>query len=85
MVLRGSFVHELILINVTKVDYIATNPLWSDQWYSLDVNPFDSVDVQEHVATQLYDHTPSGTLSQIQAQLEEISDLIIAGQVSEAT
>lgn len=59
VILRGSFISQLILSNVDRVDYIAAEPPWSDRYYSVDINPFDSVSVNEHVANGLYGHMPA--------------------------
>ena len=60
VILRGSFVSELFLDNVGRVDYIAPeSPFWSDMGnYSIDVNPFDAVTVQEHQIPGFTAHVP---------------------------
>jgi hypothetical protein len=58
LILRGSPVIELNLTNVGEVDYIAAeNPL-NDSYYSIDVNPFDAVQVQEYRIPGLLQHSP---------------------------
>jgi hypothetical protein len=46
VIARGSPVSELSLNNVDDVDYITAGK--SDYDYSVDVNPFDGVQVDEH-------------------------------------
>jgi hypothetical protein len=62
VILRGSFVSDLYLDNVGQVDYIAAeSPFWSDMGnYSIDVNPFDTVTVQEHRIPGFRTHAPPG-------------------------
>jgi hypothetical protein len=72
LILRGSPVVELNLMNVNEVDYItAENPL-EDHYYSIDVNPFDSVQVQEYRIPGLHDHVPHGF-----DQMNKIGSLIV--------
>ena len=68
LILRGSYVREISLTNVGRVDYITSH---FDHWYSFDVNPFDSVSVQEHVAN-FRGHVPPTAYN-----VAEIGDLII--------
>jgi hypothetical protein len=57
VILRGSFVDEPWLNNVGRVDYLASDPPYADTWnYSLDVNPFDEVKVQQYVIPGLPGH-----------------------------
>jgi RHS repeat-associated protein len=72
LILRGSPVSELNLTNVGRVDYItAENPL-DDHYYSVDVNPFDAVQVQEHRVPGLDEHVPHGF-----AEMNRIGSLIV--------
>jgi hypothetical protein len=72
LILRGSPVVELNLTNVGEVDYItAENPL-EDHYYSIDVNPFDAVHVQEYRIPGLHDHVPHGF-----GQMNQIGSLIV--------
>jgi hypothetical protein len=68
LILRGSYVREISLPNVGRVDYITSH---FDHWYSFDVNPFDSVSVQEHVVN-FRGHVPPTAYN-----VAEIGDLII--------
>lgn len=54
LILRGSPVHELWLENVGGVDYITSH---NDPYYSVDVNPFDAVEVNE-VVLDFEGHVP---------------------------
>ena len=58
VILRGSLVHELSISNVGRVDYIAADPPQSDKYYSVDINPFDSVTVNEHQIFGFSGHIP---------------------------
>jgi RHS repeat-associated protein len=81
VVLRGSFVSKWSINNVCQVDYIAADPPWSDQWYSFDINPFDSVKVNQHRLHEFRGHTPQTPHQQRQiARL--IVDLIIGRESS---
>ena len=60
LILRGSPVIELNLLNVGEVDYITAENPRSDHYYSVDVNPFDSVQVQEYRISGLTGHVPRG-------------------------
>jgi hypothetical protein len=72
VILRGSPVIEQTLVNVGTVDYIAAeNPYTDWKWYSVDVNPFDAVEVQEHRIQGLSGHEPIG-----QGVMDQIGTLI---------
>jgi RHS repeat-associated protein len=58
LILRGSYVSELNLTNVGEVDYIAAENPQTDEYYSIDVNPFDAVQVQEYRIPGLMGHVP---------------------------
>jgi hypothetical protein len=89
IILRGSFVREYRLNNVGQIDYIAPdspedalwwNPWWSDKWnYSRDVNPFDSVSVQQHIVDGFTYHSPADIPDTSQRRLvrEQIGNLIV--------
>lgn len=72
VILRGSLVHEWTLENVGRVDYITAQIPYLDIYYSVDINPFDSISVQEHRVAGLYSHTP-----RTNEQRERISNLIV--------
>jgi hypothetical protein len=71
VVLRGSYVSEPILNNVGRVDYIAADPPWSDHYYSIDINPFDRVTVNEYRVAGFSGHVPRAE------DLKKIGALII--------
>jgi len=71
LIMRGSFVHELSIDNVGRVDYIAADPPLSDQYYSVDINPFDSISVNEHKVYGLSGHNPNA------GQMLRIAGLIV--------
>jgi RHS repeat-associated protein len=72
LILRGSPVIELNLTNAGRVDYITSeNPL-DDHYYSVDVNPFDAVQVQEHRISGLDRHVPHGL-----GEMNKIGSLIV--------
>jgi len=78
LILRGSLVHELGIDNVDRVDYIAADPPQSDLYYSTDINPCDSVNVNEHRVFGFSGHVPSPR--QVLKIAGLIVDLIIAAQ-----
>jgi RHS repeat-associated protein len=75
LILRGSFVMENSLTNVGEVHYLAGDPPLSDIYYSVDINPFDGVVVQQHIVPGLDHHNPRDTDNPKQA-LENIGFLI---------
>jgi len=68
VILRGSPVHELILRNVDRVDYITSN---LDYYYSFDSNPFDQVRVREYKVNFLGHVPPDANTNR------RIADLIV--------
>jgi hypothetical protein len=68
VILRGSLVREWNLRNVGRVDYITSH---FDYYYSFDMNPFDDVDVQEHVL-DFWGHVPPTAVIK-----KQIADLIV--------
>lgn len=76
VILRGFPVMEWNLSNVGRVDYIAANPPISDwKYYSVDINPFDNVNVPEHRAG-FQGHTLPDTATRKQVG-DLIADLMI--------
>lgn len=67
---------ESSLTNVGEVHYLAGDPPLSDWYYSIDINPFDGVKVQEHIVPGLTRHAPNDTDNPTQA-LENIGALIV--------
>jgi RHS repeat-associated protein len=76
VILRGSPILELSLGNVGRVDYIAADPPRSDRYYSVDINPFDNVDVNQHQVYGMSGHVPE-TMRQQRQVAGLIVDLII--------
>jgi len=76
LILRGSFVMEGSLTNVGEVHYLAGDPPLSDWYYSVDTNPFDGVDVQEHIVPGLNHHAIADNDNPRQA-LQNIGALIV--------
>ncbi|MBK7894750.1 MAG: hypothetical protein IPJ90_07675 [Anaerolineaceae bacterium] len=76
LILRGSFVMEGSLTNVGEVHYLAGDPPLSDWYYSVDINPFDGVKVQQHIVPGLDHHAPNDTEDPKQA-VENIGNLIV--------
>jgi RHS repeat-associated protein len=72
VILRGSPVHELSLGNVGRVDYIAADPPSSDWYYSVDINPFDGVTVNEHSISGFSGHKP-----QTDRQRRQIAGMVV--------
>ena len=73
VILRGSPVMELTLTNVGRVDYITAEiPISDWKYYSIDINPFDAVIVQEHQVPGLVGHDPTG-----QGVMSQIGTLIV--------
>ena len=79
VILRGSYVRELKLTNVGQVDYIAADPPLAD-WhnYSRDINPFDGIEVNQHILTDFAYHSPNqaGREKRLEFQ-SQINELII--------
>ena len=77
VILRSSAASEWWLSNVGQADYLATNPPSGD-WlnYSLDINPIDGIDVQQHVISELTDHAVAASRDAVTAQ-EAINELIV--------
>ncbi|RMD99057.1 MAG: RHS repeat-associated core domain-containing protein [Bacteroidetes bacterium] len=81
VILRGSPVQELSLGNVGRVDYIAADPPMSDWYYSVDINPFDSVTVNEHSIPGFSGHQPQ-TARQLRQIAGMVVDLIIDAAIA---
>jgi hypothetical protein len=71
VILRGSLVIENTLANVGSVDYITAENPYTDQYYSIDSNPFDAISVQEYRIQGLHGHDPTG-----QGVMDQIGILI---------
>ncbi|HMN15083.1 MAG TPA: hypothetical protein PKD55_22420 [Bellilinea sp.] len=60
LILRGSLVIESSLTNVGEVDYITAEHAINDRYYSMDINPYDAVQVKEYSIPGLDEHVPRG-------------------------
>jgi RHS repeat-associated protein len=69
VILRGSLVQEPALKNVGRVDYITSD---FDYYYSYDSNPYDAVDVHQHIV-HFIGHVPPDTRVK-----KQVADLIAA-------
>jgi hypothetical protein len=71
MVLKQNWRNYSTLANVGSVDYITAENPYTDQYYSIDSNPFDAISVQEYRIQGLHGHDPSG-----QGVMDQIGILI---------